>query len=292
MDERETFLGEQASDEDVYGKFDKLMSEIRTWSSHFNGGNADSFKEDRFSEYQNIVPLYTELRDLDEITTKKRKKRLFVRGWTAYVICTKLFRTLDLAPAGDLGNDVWLGNALADNFRCLENQLWLTDRKVVSYKSFNDWRAFTAELLGRATSTQGEKPTDQVRAAVANAVSEVLEVVTVWHKTGAAEDLEADKNELHRIFIDAVQFSQLLRRQRALWSIRFPSRPEAGSLRFNPMFMFDPRDEDEDDMEELRKCYVELIATPILYKRGTMNGEWFESEEAVRLAEIVMMKPN
>jgi hypothetical protein len=309
MDNREFFLGAQAHDDEIRATFSKLMNDIKTWSTRFSGGNGDYFKEEMFPEYQRIAPLYTEPRHLENITMNKKQKRLFVRGWTAYVMSRSLFRTLN--SVGDLGADVWLDPALADNFLRLENELWFAsqyrahryafalltylDRSVVPYKSFNDWRAFTAELLGKATSAQNKKPAEKTREAVKQAVSDVMGVVRPWHKTGAAEELNSDENELCRIFTDAVQFAQFLRRQRALWSIRFPSRPslprmaETGPLMFDPTCMKDDRlDDEEMSLEALKKCYVELVVTPALYKRGTMNGELFENEEAATPAIVIM----
>lgn len=125
MDNRETFLGEQTADLEVCGTFDKLLKGIKTWSTSFVGGEGDLFKEAKLSEYQRVAPIVSELQPLVKMTTNKRQKRLFVRGWTAYVMCSKLFRTLDLPPA-ESGKDVWVRQALADNFQTLENNLWFT----------------------------------------------------------------------------------------------------------------------------------------------------------------------
>jgi hypothetical protein len=132
MDNREYFLGEQANDEEVCGMFDKLMNDIKTWSTNFSGGSANTLSESDFSNYQRVVPLYTNIEHLDRVFRVKKQKRLFVRGWTAYVVCTSLNRSLDLPPFGDVGEDVWLDQAMADNFRCLENQLWLTGERLHS----------------------------------------------------------------------------------------------------------------------------------------------------------------
>lgn len=167
------------------------------------------------------------------------------------------------------------------------------DHKVIPYKSFNDWRAFTAELLGKVASTEVEKSVTQVRKVVGEAVTEVMELVATWHKTGTTEDLTKDTKELDRIYTSAVYIAQSLRRQRALWSIRFATRPElpggigTGPLRFDPASMKDERD-DETNTAELRKCQVEVMITPALLKRGNMNGEFFDKEEAMRAAIVVL----
>lgn len=137
------------------------------------------------------------------------------------------------------------------------------------------------------------KSVTQVRKVVGDAVTEVMELVATWHKTGTTEDLTKDTKELDRIYTSAVYIAQSLRRQRALWSIRFATRPElpggigTGPLRFDPASMKDERD-DETDTAELRKCQVEIMVTPALFKRGNMNGELFDKEEAMRAAIVVL----
>lgn len=303
MDNRESFLGDQENDNVVETTFLHLMTDIKNWSGRFGGGNAHSLKGEKLQDYQKVFPFCDDFHALENAVAHPKKSRLFVRGWTAYVMCTKLLRSLDLPPVGVVGEDVWIGNTLADSFHCLENRLWFAgqfsifilllslltvlDRNVVSYKSFNDWRAFTAELLGKAVSIPDDNPTDEARTLVGVAVADVMDVATAWLKNPA--DLEATEDALYSIFFRAVQFSRVLRRQRALWSVRFPlgsNRGEPGRLRFEPGFMKNYRVEDEDDVEELKSRFVEHIVTPALYKRGTMNGEKFDCEEAIFEAEV------
>jgi nucleoside phosphorylase len=132
MDNRELFLGEQANDDVVMAMFGKLMSDIKTWSTRFNAGDADAFSEERLQDYRRVAPQYTEVSQLGNISARKRQKRLFVRGWTAYVMCTKLFRSLNLAPLGGLGEDVWIRKELSESFSCLENELWLIGKPSLS----------------------------------------------------------------------------------------------------------------------------------------------------------------
>jgi hypothetical protein len=124
MDNRESFLGQQSNDESMCGAFDRLMNDIKTWSTQFVGGTTDTFKKEKFLEYQRVAPRLTELQSFAKMTANKRQKRLFVRGWAAYIMCTRLFRTLDLAPAGNSGDDVWVAKPLADSFQVLESWLW------------------------------------------------------------------------------------------------------------------------------------------------------------------------
>jgi hypothetical protein len=101
------------------------------------------------------------------------------------------------------------------------------------------------------------------------------------------------EKELYRIYAGAVDFIKSTRKQRVLWSIRFPSSHQLPSgigtafLRFNPASMEDATDDDRFNMDELRKCFVGLIITLALFKRGKMNGELFDKEAALALALVV-----
>ncbi|OAL49032.1 hypothetical protein IQ07DRAFT_681058 [Pyrenochaeta sp. DS3sAY3a] len=295
MDNREYFLGEQASDDEVCTMFITLLNEIKNWSQAFSSGSSRTLQEERFQEYQRVTPMYSEFHDLENSTVNKKQKRFFVRGWTGYVMCTKLFRNLE-GPEGGLGEDAWLEKAIAGNFRFLENRLLEADRREVPYKSFSDWRAFTAELLGKAVRIQNGRPVSQASNVVGQAVSEVMEVIRPWHKEGTPETMKVDEDKLYTIFASAVQLAQVLRRQRALWSVRLPWAP--GGDGTTPLFTFDPtcmedeRNNDEFGMEELKTRCVEFIVTPALYKRGTMNGERFDKEDARCRAAVVIVGLN
>ena len=122
MDNREYFLGEQTSDDDVCTMFGTLMTDIMLWSQNFSHGDAKPLREDRFQDYQMITPMYTALGDLEDATAKKKQRRFFVRGWAGYVMCMRLF----CGPAGAAGvraEDAWLEKDVAGKFKFLESQL-------------------------------------------------------------------------------------------------------------------------------------------------------------------------
>jgi hypothetical protein len=125
MDSKEFFLGDQArNDDEVRGKFGSLLSSIKTWSNNFNAGAGYAFKEEMLPDYQRVAPLCIHIERLEHLVNDKRRKRLFVRGWAAYIMMKLLFRTLD--PLGDYGTDVWVEASTADTFARLENKLWFT----------------------------------------------------------------------------------------------------------------------------------------------------------------------
>ncbi|KAG9203834.1 hypothetical protein G6514_001995 [Epicoccum nigrum] len=206
-------------------------------------------------------------------------------------MCARLFRSLE-DPTGGLAEDAWLAKPMADAFGYLENCLWDTDRQIVPIKSFNDWRAFSAELLGKIVQIQDGIPVDQPQDLIKQAVSEVMEVVRPWHKDETPERLRAEERRLSEIFFSAVRLASILRRQRALWSVRLPWVPGSSGqdqpLMFDPTSMDDERNNDDVSIEDLKACCVEFIVAPALYKRGTMNGDRFDTEAAIYRAAVVM----
>lgn len=294
MENKEIFLGAQArNDDEVRGKFKSIISSIKTWSNNFNAGVGHAFSEDMLLEYQRVAPLCTQMQYLEKVVDDKKRKRLFVRGWAAYIMTKLLFRTLD--PLGDLGTDVWMSQGLGDHFARLENELWFTDRKLITHRAFNDWRAFTADLLSKSIADNNQKSDDETHRVVQDAVNDVMDLVVPWCISSDRDALNGYGDRLYKIFLEAVELAQFLRRQRALWSIRFPSRPslpdmpETGPLMFDPEKMRDDKGDDEDvQPEKLRLQYVDIVVTPTLSKRGNTNGEKFDHEEVAEPAIVVM----
>jgi hypothetical protein len=177
--------------------------------------------------------------------------------------------------------------------------MWLTimeDQKDVSSRAFNDWRAFTNELLSK--SFKDEFIIDGAQAFIRPRAVEVMDVIWPW----AIPETEAELvDSLCEIFAEAVRLSQFLRRQRACWTVRFPATPlvpestakdpQRTSLVFDPesmIFKDDYFDDDEIDPEQLRGAKIELVITPALYKRGNVDGENFDVEYPAVPAWVVV----
>ncbi|KAL8790193.1 MAG: hypothetical protein Q9213_000724 [Squamulea squamosa] len=97
MDNKEFFLGPQATDDEVRAKFDSVLASVKTWSTNFTSGpvESDAFKENSISDYQGVAPLSRNTSDLKQLVSKKERKRLCVRDWVAYMMRKLLFRTLE-----------------------------------------------------------------------------------------------------------------------------------------------------------------------------------------------------
>lgn len=293
LDNKELFLGTQASDADVIGRFETLFGSIKTWSLEFTIEEPDKHGyvfEGHFktSMYRNVAFSCRDLASLHELLKDGRKRRLFARGLVAYVICTTVFLT-----SASNGYDYWLDRATSDSFRSLERQFYMKD---ISYRELNDWRAFTAELLSKAQrscSLEGAAVDD-----LKTSLNTVRNMMQTWI---APERSEAHFDALFDIMRQAVSLSQFFRRQRACWSVRFlrlvpiPNNGDGDAFephKYNHIYMKDRRLDDKEDYEPLGNRIVEFVISPVLYKRGSSNGEHFDYESVVRRAEVEVRPEN
>ncbi|KAL8798871.1 MAG: hypothetical protein Q9182_006327 [Xanthomendoza sp. 2 TL-2023] len=299
MDNKELFLGPQATDDEVRARFDSVLASIKTWSTNFTSGSVESdvFKEDSLADYQSVAPMCRNTLHLMQVVGTKKRRRLFVRGWAACVMSKLLFRTLgtENQPASQ-AHDLWLDSSTAQSFLKIEDVIYLADRKEIPYRMFSDWRAFTAGLLSK--NIQGTLE-GHSQAEISRAVQEVMQLVASW---GVLEKAREHEMTLTSIFVEAVRLSQFLRQQRALWCVRFPPRTAAvpekrleteqiASLKFDPSCMKDEWSEEEDESANvLHGKPVEIIITPALFKRGNLNGEHFDKEYQAAPAFVMLYR--
>jgi hypothetical protein len=162
----------------------------------------------------------------------------------------------------------------------------------VNPRAFNDWRAFTVGLLSRTIkdTIKEERLTERSNEQIKISVQDVMSTVRAWASPLKLRDLE---DSLNAIFAEAIELSQFLRRQRALWYVQFPRRPfPPEPLKFDPSSMRDIMCEDEGlDPTYLRQQIVELVVSPALYKRGNVDGERYDIEYPAVAANVLMRKP-
>lgn len=125
--------------------------------------------------------------------------------------------------------------------------------------------------------------------AIRDAAQEVMSLVGSLASPSKVQELEI---ALCEIYTEAVRFAQLLRQQRAIWSVEFPSRPKIpvdSRLMFDPSYMRDELDGDDTlDEETSRQQLVEITVTPALFKRGNANGEHYDQEITAVPAGVVI----
>jgi hypothetical protein len=106
----------------------------------------------------------------------------------------------------------------------------------------------------------------------------VMDMIRPWVNESIREE---HLDELSSIFIAAFRLNQILQQQRAIWSIRFPSKHGSPQI-FDQTSMSDVG---EDGGGEGHKT-VELIVTPALWKRGNADGQRMEHEFCLERANV------
>ena len=152
----------------------------------------------------------------------------------------------------------------------------------------------TAELLSR--SSKDSRLSQAAESHVRRAVDDVITVIGHWSTPESSPTEIGDS--LYKIFVRAIQFSELLRKQRACWEVRFPQRqirpnstsdyPQYYALMFDPSMKDELGDDEGQDPEWLKKQYVEIVVSPTLFKRGNLDGERFDKEYPAAKALVIL----
>ncbi|QDS68465.1 hypothetical protein FKW77_010832 [Venturia effusa] len=296
LDQKELFLGRQITDEEIKNQFESLNGSIKTWSQNFTGAKnvAIPLDEEMALQCFHVAPSY--LPDdvegfNDAVAGVKKKRRLFVRGFASYQM-SLLFRTLDADTKYHAAkSDSWLDYETAVKFADIEARLYSAATTDALQRKFHNWRALTAELLSMQEG-QGSS-TERAQKSLRKMANQVITVFQSWAvDRGVLQELE---DTLYMIYCEAVDFSQVLRQQRASWSVKFPQRrivpgqPDIGGLGFEPHYMRDEKDREEGrERKDLLQQAVELVITPALNKRGTANGDQLDVECTFTKASVLM----
>lgn len=165
----------------------------------------------------------------------------------------------------------------------------------------HDWRAFTVELLSKGD--RGHGPEEDMNKHLYDVCQPLLDALQPWTSPDSRPEVA---EQLHRILRDAVKFSQVLRRQRASWSIRNLSATAArrdaaaeggggggdgGRCKFVAGVMRDVDDEgySSDEQGGFGVRYVSMLIEPGLFKRGNADGENFEIESCMSAALVLCL---
>ena len=127
MDNKELYIGQQASDDIIIGKFSALMRSIKTWSQLFPRIQIDNLKlqlknEEMTDEVLGVFPGCPRVEDLEKVLNNPQKRRLFIRGWVGLIITKHFFRSLpdEDYPAFNEAVDAWLQESTSASVAALE----------------------------------------------------------------------------------------------------------------------------------------------------------------------------
>ncbi|KAF4617075.1 hypothetical protein G7Y89_g15074 [Cudoniella acicularis] len=293
--DKELFIGRQAVDRDIQAEFVTLFKAPRTWSRFL--GAAKNVKVDSITpkvreEFNFLVPGLDDSK-LESILNHSSRKKYLAQGWIGFKMTNYLFSTLpDGKFPGTAIRDLWVESSQAESIQKLEQALCNAahpDRKCITVRDFHDWRAYTASLLSKATSDVIPS-TDEY---LLDLVSEMMTVLSNWSKGPEVHDKMAA--ELEDILRSAIEFSKLLRVQRASWSVRYPEfRLEAIQTEYRSLqhvAMFDPTTmkslAPHEQDERTDNKYIELIIIPALFKRGNADGDHFETCSTIQPCSVL-----
>ncbi|KAJ8131337.1 hypothetical protein O1611_g2289 [Lasiodiplodia mahajangana] len=307
IDSDESTLGHQQPDEVVLSQFRSLIGSIKNWAAkwfsgsppHDVGFDFDWSIDGDFKAIQSILPYVKNKEDFASFVTDVRKRRKFVRGWVGLHVAKDIFRTLPAAVnlypfPQELGSDIWIPAVLRAHVDEIELAL-LNSGDSTTLNEFNQWRSLTMSLLFKKYPGISEETTRLVEESARHALQPILSALPRADREPAKQKL------IENVYKPALELSQLLRRQRALWSVRFPyanyqSRNGTNTAVFNEVFMKDTEDqedEDESGRHDARTLkWVDIVVTPLLYKSGTIDGKQYDVENVVERAEVFCAPSN
>lgn len=303
MRKKDVSFASQLPDSEVLPRIYTLMSKIKSWSRYFLGSESSpsaNLNEENLHIYRTVFLGIVDLDSLQSMLKDRKRRRLFVRGLTAYIMCMTIF------PASPtklhLGSDALdrsIDYGSAKSFSTLENTMISSGtssthrgHKSLTYRTIglpdskvNDWRALTFHLFSMLKQTDGMSGLAQ--AEIQNTCDSITNLIKPWCQ--AELDYHQVCQELFDIFDESVRLSQMLRQQRAYWTIRFPqvirtnvSAP-GGVLPFERAWM-----EDESLEDTKSQMMVDIVITPAVFKQGNADGERFDVETCLQKATVVV----
>ena len=124
LENKELYIGRQASDNVLYVQFQELVEQIQTWSVSFAPHHPQShlvFAAEVMNEFRKVAP---GVRDVPSLLQTTKNLRLFVRGYVGLVLADMIFRAW---PSGTQpkprGEDVWMDKNLAHGVFLVESRL-------------------------------------------------------------------------------------------------------------------------------------------------------------------------
>ena len=122
LENKDLYIGPQASDDVLYVQFQELVGNIQTWSVSFAPHHPHLvFAAEVMNELKKVAP---GVRDVPGLLQTSKNLRLFVRGYVGLVLADMIFRAW---PSGmqpeSRGEEVWMDKDLAHGVFMIESRL-------------------------------------------------------------------------------------------------------------------------------------------------------------------------
>ncbi|KAJ3547507.1 hypothetical protein NM208_g1481 [Fusarium decemcellulare] len=303
-DAQEEFLGRQEPDSEISARFEEIFSQVKNWTNKFcNTKDAarameiDLIDPGLTSQIQRVMPKVRSIQDLPDLLPLKdiKRRKKFIRGWIALNVSEHMFRSLTAPHAMETGSDLWIPEAARSAVMVLEMTL-LHSGEAIPQFAFHEWRVLTFALLNKIFPLQNwQQDTDDAITKVMQVTMEVIRPLV----SSNVPLPELEKTLRQNIYEPAIELSQLLRRQRACWYVRFPHIMAGNQLPENDYtapYIFQPDtmkdidglEEDEDDNAGSGHCLkaIDIVILPGLYKSGNHDGKKYDIEYLLLKAEV------
>ncbi|KAE8449888.1 hypothetical protein EG329_007365 [Mollisiaceae sp. DMI_Dod_QoI] len=297
IDNTEHLLGPQASDDNIIERFEVLIGSIRTWSLKFSTNPTASqcikLSQEELDIYHQVSPKFKTREELLAILQEEKSRRLLAKGLVAYVISSTIFRCQNslnppfkILQSKDCEEiDLWLEKPFRKCVSELESDLY--NQGKTGLRELNTWRALTVELLTRSRDDNATLPED-----TSDYLTQLKAVITDLMAPLVAPGWDGFEDLLD-ILKEAVELSNFFRHQLPCWSVRFHPMPISTTKEIarDKIMRYDPNTMEshqfDDDKNLLAELEVKFIVSPGLYKRGTLEGDQFETESIVRKRKVV-----
>lgn len=136
LDNKELFLGHQATDDEIRSSYKGLLADIRAWALKFNNplpSATPSPDEKLLPSLRQVAPLCGNTAQVMSYLSDPKKRRFVARGLVVLTICDRVFRTVPSEfHNGSQAYDIWVDNPARENFYSLENRLYHAGKQRVN----------------------------------------------------------------------------------------------------------------------------------------------------------------
>lgn len=184
------------------------------------------------------------------------------------------------------GEDNWLSGDINSSILTLRDALrpQAPSSSAIALESnisaFHEWRAMTYTLLGERYGDNYNEWAGIVHEYIQARAEAIMRLLQPW--VGSNSSSDQHQRSLTLILIHALEFSCVVRRQRADWSLKFPNNTTATAeskrvtATFDATRMKDFRSAGGEG-EPASGTPVQIFIAPALFKCGNMDGDKYES---------------
>jgi hypothetical protein len=295
-------------------EFKDLESIVKQWSSAFVRPVPDQIRTLNAGETKRlklIAPSIAFPEGLQTLIHYPGDRRQVAKGYVYRILYERVFSVHHRRSTGPVlpnCTDLWISEDAAKAVSSLErifrnevetvhehDKLGAVDAAAhITEREYQTWRSYTMSLLSRTCVTIKDPSSSAFEKQSSEILQAIWEVLGTWLP---ASDHASTREGLGQIIAKAIKIMQLLRMQRAYWTIAYPDWHPIRTppkLFFNPLTMVDRGTSQgrvsEIPQESLRNRTVELVIRPALFKRGDASGNKFDIESCLVRAEVQCQK--